>query len=246
MFPKSIKRLASITALISVALSTSLTALAKKRVPPGGRVAVVVDERLSALRSAPDLSAKLLERLSRGHLVSIRGEKTTADGLKFYRVALSSRTFGWVQSDAVVVPWRAGDDRRLLTLIENSDEFDRIVRAKTFLDVFPQSLLRPKVLAMYASEAEDVADKLTRDAARRFAKNELPSDGAPEFSYYLNFNGLDRYNREGITFVFDRATKKFSYNGAAWREILKRYPNSPEAVEARKHLELLGAAKPNR
>ncbi len=83
------------------------------------------------MRAAPDLTAKLLERLSRGHLVSIRGEKTTADGLKFYRVALSSRTFGWLQSDAVVVPWRAGDDRRLLTLIENSDEFDRIVRELT-------------------------------------------------------------------------------------------------------------------
>jgi hypothetical protein len=39
-----------------------------------------------------------------------------------------------------------------------------------------------------------------------------------------------------VTFLFDRTTKKFSYDGAAWREILKRYPNSPEAVEARKHL----------
>lgn len=222
----------------------SLTGFAKKRVPPGGRVAVVVDERLSALRAAPDLTAKLVERLSRGHLVSIRGEKTTADGLKFYRVALSSRTFGWLQSDAVVVPWRAGDDRRLLTLIENSDEFDRIVRAKTFLDAFPQSLLRPKVLAMYASEAEDVAEKLTRDAGRRFAKNEPPPIGAPEFSYYLNYNGLDRYNREGITFLFDRATKTFSYNGAAWREILKRFPNSPESVEARKHLDALTRSGP--
>ena len=72
-----------------------------------------------------------------------------------------------------------------------------------------------------------------------FTKNELPPIGAPEFSYYLNYNGLDRYNREGITFLFDRTTKKFSYNGAAWREILKRYPNSPEAAEARKHLEAL-------
>jgi len=51
------------------------------------------------------------------------------------------------------------------------------------------------------------------------------------------YNGLDRYNREGITFQFDRATKKFSYDGAAWREILKRFPNSLEAVEARKHLD---------
>jgi hypothetical protein len=239
--PESIKKLIGASALTLLLLGSSPDAFGKKRVPPGGRVAVVVDERLSALRAAPDLTARLLERLSRGHLVSIRGEKTTADGLKFYRVALSSRTFGWLQSDAVVVPWRAGDDRRLLTLIENSDEFDRIVRAKTFIDAFPQSLLRSKVLAMYASEAEDVADKLTRDAARRFTKNELPPIGAPEFSYYLNYNGLDRYNREGITFLFDRTTKKFSYDGVAWREILKRYPNSPEAAEARKHLGALGA-----
>ena len=233
----------AISVLLTLFPLTQSRVLAKKRVPPGGRVAVVVDERLSALRAAPDLTAKLLERLSRGHLVSIRGERTTADGLKFYRVALSRRTFGWLQSDAVVVPWRAGDDRRLLTLLENSDDFDRIVRARTFLDAFPQSLLRPKVLAMYAGEAEDVADKLTRDAGRRFTKSELPSIGAPEFSYYLNYNGLDRYNREGITFLFDRTTKKFSYNGAAWREILKRYPNSPEAVEARKHLETLANVK---
>jgi hypothetical protein len=215
---------------------------AKKRIPPGGRVAVVVDERLSALRASPDLTAKLVVRLSRGHLVSIRGEKLTADGLKFYRVAISSRTFGWLQSDAVVVPWRSGDDARLVRLIESSDEFDRIIRARTFLDVFPQSSLRPKVLAMYGSEAEDVAEKLTRDANRRFAKNELPANGAPEFSYYLNYNGLDRYNREGVTFAFDRGTKKFTYEGAAWREILKRYPASPEAAEARKHLGALGAS----
>lgn len=239
LFPTSIKKLIGVCALTLLTLVSAPDAMGKKRIPPGGRVAVVVDERLSALRAAPDLTAKLLERLSRGHLVSIRGEKISADGLKFYRVAISRRTFGWLQSDAVVVPWRAGDDRRLLTLIENSDEFDRIVRAKTFIDAFPQSLLRAKVLAMYAGEAEDVAGKLTRDAARRFAKNELPPIGAPEFSYYLNYNGLDRYNREGLTFHFDRTTKKFSYDGAAWREILKRYPNSPEAVEARKHLAAL-------
>ena len=230
--------MAAAVAAILFLLSSS-AALAKKRVPPGGRVAVVVDERLAALRAAPDLRAKLVERLGRGHLVSIRGEKATADGLKFYRVAVSRRTTGWLQSDAVVVPWRAGDDRRLLTLIENSDEFDRIVRAKTFLDLFPRSPLVPRVLAMYASEADSVADKLSRDAQRRFTKSELPINGAPEFSYYLNYNGLDRYNREGITFLFDRAAKTFSYDGGAWREIIRRYPNSPEAAEARKRLTAL-------
>jgi len=225
---------------ISILVLFSAPADAKKRVPPGGRVAVVVDERLAALRVGPDLTAKLVERLSRGHLVSIRGERVTGDGLKFYRVAISRRRFGWLQSDAVVVPWRAGDDTRLVRLIESSDEFDRIIRARTFLDVFPRSLLRPRVLALYGNEAEDIAEKLTRDAGRRFAKNELPPNGAPEFSYYLNYNGLDRYNREGVTFQFDRVARRFNYNGAAWREILKRYPNSAEAMEARKHLAALG------
>ena len=238
-YASTVKAIGLLLALLVLQSASTKAQARKKRVPPGGRVAVIVDERLAALRAAPDLRSKLVERLGRGHLVSIRGEKPIADGLKFYRVAISRKTYGWLQSDAVVVPWRAGDDRRLLTLIENSDQFDRIVRAKTFLDAFPRSPLVPKVLTLYASEADDVAEKLSQTAQRRFTRNELPTDGAPEFSYYLNYGGLDRYNREGITFQFDRATKKFSYDGAAWREILKRFPNSPEALEARKHLDAL-------
>jgi hypothetical protein len=37
-------------------------------------------------------------------------------------------------------------------------------------------------------------------------------------------------------FVFDRTSKRLHYDGAAWRELTRRYPNSPEAVEARKRL----------
>ena len=208
----------------------------KRRVPPGGRVAVVVDERLSALRAMPDLRARLIERLSRGRLVSIRGERVS-DGLRFYRVAVTRRTSGWVQSEALVAPWHPGDDRRLLVLIENSDEFDLIVRARAFLETFPRSPLAARVLTLLASAADQVAVRLSRDAQRRFAKLELPANGAPEYSYYLNYNALDRYNRAGITFMFDRASKTFSYDGRAWREIIRRYPKSPEAAEARKRLE---------
>ena len=84
---------------------------------------------------------------------------------------------------------------------------------------------------------------LSHDAQRRFTKSELPINGAPEFSYYLNYNGLDRYNREGITFLFDRAAKTFSYDGGAWCEIIRRYPNSPEAAEARKRMEAVTTPK---
>jgi hypothetical protein len=237
---KSLSKPAEILLLTLLALVIVPTASSqRRRVPPGGRVAVVVDERLSALRAMPDLRARLIERLSRGRLVSIRGERFS-DGLRFYRVAVTRRTLGWVQSEAVVAssPWRQGDDRRLLVLIENSDEFDRIIRARAFLDTFPRSPLGARVLTLYASEADQVAVRLSRDAQRRFARIELPANGAPEYSYYLNYNALDRYNRAGITFMFDRASKTFSYDGRAWREIIKRYPHSPEAAEAKKRLEV--------
>jgi len=215
------------------------TSAQKRQVPPGGHVAVVADERLAALRSVPEPQARLLRRLSRGRLVSIRGTARNRDGLVFYHVVVTRRTSGWLQSEALIASWRPGDDERLLRLIGGADEFDRVARARIFLDAFPRSSLRPRALLVYGDAAEEAAAKLSREAGRRFERRELPAGGAPEFSYYLNYNGLDRYNRQGVTFTFDRAAKQFHYDGAAWREILKRYPNSPEAVEARKHLAAL-------
>jgi hypothetical protein len=209
----------------------------KRQVPPGGHVAVVADERLAALRSVPEPQARLLRRLSRGRLVSIRGASRSRDGLVFYHVLVTRRTSGWLQSEAVIASWRSGDDQRLLHLIGGADEFDRVARARIFLDAFPRSSLRPRVLLIYGDAAEEGAAKLTREAERRFERRELPTAGAPEFSYYLNYSGLDRYNRQGVTFTFDRETKKFHYDGSAWREIVQRYPKSPEASEASKRLE---------
>ena len=215
----------------------------KRRLPPGSHLAVVADERLAALRSTPEPTARLLRRLNRGHFVSIRGASRNRDGLVFYHVVVTRRTSGWLQSEAVIASWRPGDDRRLARLIGGADEFDRIARARIFLDVFPRSLLRPQVLLMYGDAAEEAAAKLSREAERRFERRELPTEGAPEFSYYLNYTGLDRYNRQGVIFTFDRAAKKFHYNGAAWREIIQRNPNSPEAVEAQKRLAMAASLK---
>jgi hypothetical protein len=150
-----------------------------------------------------------------------------------------------VQSEAVIASWRAGDDQRLLGLIDGADEFDRVARARVFLDAFPRSPLRPQVLLILGDAGEEAAVKLSREAERRFEKRELPAGGAPEFSYYLNYSGLDRYNRQGVIFTFDRAAKKFHYEGAAWRELLQRYSKSPEAAEARKRLESLSTLKTN-
>lgn len=217
------------------------TVLARRRPPPGGRVAIVVDERLSALRTTPEFSGRLLRRIGRGGLVAIRGEKRTREGIVFYRVNINSRTSGWLQGDAVVSARRLGDDARLFRLIKGSDDFDRIARARIFLDNFKHSALRPEVLTIFAEAADDAANRLSHDAARRLNEKEMDAGGAPVFSYFLNFNGLDRYNRHGITFIFDAREKRLRYDGEGWQEIVHRYPRSPEAVAARKRLASTGA-----
>jgi hypothetical protein len=214
-------------------LFLQVAGFAQKKPPAGGRLAVVVDERLAALRATPQLSGKLVRRLSRGRLVAVRSFKTSDDGITFLLVNVSSRTHGWIQRDAVVSPSRAGDDRSLFTIIQRSKGFDRIVRARIFLDHFTRSPLRPEVLLLLGDTAEDLSGKLSLDATRRL-KDDLGD--VPEFSYYLNYSGLDRYNRQRVGFIFDKSTKRFHYDGAAWRELIRRYPRSPAALAARKRL----------
>ena len=212
------------------------TILAQRKPPAGGRLAIVVDERLAALRATPQLNGRLVRRLGRGRMVTVRSMKTGADGITFLLVNVTRRTHGWIQCEAVVSPSRAGDDRRLLTLIERSQGFDRISRARIFLDYFPRSRLCPAVLLLLGDTAERLAAKLSNDATRR-----LNADlgDAPEFSYYLNYTGLDRFNRQRVGFVFDKSTKHFHYDGSAWRELVRRYPKTSQAEEARKRLEAL-------
>jgi hypothetical protein len=236
------RRFTSTAFILCFIFSTTLIAAQQRRAPEGGQRAVVVDERLAVLRDAPDFSATLLQRMSRGRMVAIRGAKRTPDGVTFYRVGVTRRTSGWIQSEAVISTARKNDDERLLRLIQTSEDFDRIIRARIFLDLFQKSPLRPTVLLIYGEAAERAAARLSRDAVRRLDQKEMTAGGAPVFSYFLNYNGLDRYRRQGITFIFDRSTKQFHYDGASWREIVRRYPRSPEAAEAQKRLEALSSA----
>jgi hypothetical protein len=231
----------SLALVAAVLCSVTITFAQRRRVALGNRGAVVVDERLAALLDGPELSARLLQRMSRGRVVLILGARRGPDGLTFYRVAVTRRTGGWLQSEAVVSPARADDDERLLQLIRASEDFDQLARARIFLDTFPRSPARPEVLMIYAEAAEAAATRLSRDASRRLDEREMKAGGAPLFSYFQSYNGLDRYRRQGITFIFNRAAKQFHYDGEGWREILRRYPRSPEAVEARKRLDALTA-----
>jgi hypothetical protein len=151
-------------------------------------------------------------------------------------VAVTRRTRGWIQHEALISPYRKGDDARLLALINASHDFDRIARARIFLDAFPHSGLRPQVLLLFGNEAEKTAEKISREAGRRLDAAEMAATGAPLASYFLNYSGLDRYRRQGIVFTFDEASRQFHYEGAAWKEILRRYPTTREAITARERL----------
>lgn len=206
------------------------------------RKALVIDERLAVVREDAGFDARFVQRLGRGREVQIINSKN-ADGILFYRVAVTRRTRGFIQAEALATMMRPDDDRRVLRLIEASQEFERLTRAKIFLEAFPRSPNRARVLMLFGDEAERAAIKLTADAARRLKDDEIAASGAPRASYFANFNGLDRYQRLGVKFTFDRQANNFRYDGAAWREIIKRHPLSEEAKIAGAKLSLISARR---
>ena len=204
----------------------------QRKAPTGGRLAVVVDERLAAVRSTPTLTGKLVRRLGRGRLVAITGA-TSKNGIVFYRVNVTSRTRGWIQSESVVSASRWGDDQRLFDLIQHSQGFDRLSRCRIFLDHFHRSPLRPAVLLLIGDTAEDLSTELSKTIARKLTTTQL---SAPEHTYYLNHPSLDRYNRQNIHFLFDPLTKRLHYDGQAFLLLLRLHPKTPEALDARQRL----------
>ena len=226
-------KLAVQLSLFLLILVFCLNAFAQQRKPPvGGRLAVVVDERLAALRATPALTAKLVRRLGRGRLVAISGA-TSKEGIVFYRVNVTTRTRGWIQSESLVVPSRFGDDRKLFNLLQHSQGFDRLARSRIFLDHFHRSPLRPAVLLLIGDTAESLATQLSKTISHKLAAAPLT---APEHTYYLNHASLDRYNRQNIHFLFNPTTKRLHYDGRSWRLLIRLHPKTPEAIEARQRL----------
>lgn len=200
--------------------------------------AIVVDERLAVLRSAPSLYAMPIQRMRRGRVLAISGAKE-ADGVTFYRVVVSPANYAWVQSEAVIGKFRRNDDERLARLIQFSEGLEQIERAIVFLENFPQSPLRPAMLLLTGDLIEGNAQKISLEAAKKLDRREMTATGAPIYSFYLNYVALDRYRKIGINFVFNQATRNFYYDGAAWTEIIEKFPKASEAVEAQKRLAAL-------
>lgn len=229
--------------------SGSLSAQRKKAVPPAktksaakapeiGQTAFVIDETLSVLRAKPSLFSDSIQRMRRGRRIQILGV-TEADGVKYYRVTAPPASYGWVQADAVFGKFRVADEERLARLVQAADGFEQLEIAVEFFNIYPDSRFRPPISLLYGDLLEEVAAKLSKDAASRLSRREMAASAAPLHSYYLNFNMLDRYRKLGIIFLFDAATKQFHYDGSSWKEIVAKFPASPEAVEAGKRLESL-------
>jgi hypothetical protein len=210
----------------------------KVKNPEVGSTAVVMDETLSVLRMKPSLFADPIQRIRRGRRVQILGS-TESDGVKFFKVSAPPANFGWLQSDAVFGKFRSSDEERLARLVQASDGFDQLELVSAFLGMYPVSQFRAPMLLLYGDLLENAAAKLSRDAGRRLSRREMAASGAPVHSYYLNFNMLDRYRRLGVTFLFNSSTRTFHYNGASWREIVRKYATSTESAEAQKRLDSL-------
>lgn len=201
-------------------------------------VGVVVDERLSLLRDEPGFYGKVIQRMRTGRVVSITASKEV-EGITFYKVLLPPEGFGWVQAQAVIGKYRRGDEERLLALIQASEGFEQIERAMIYYDNFTKSPLRPPILLLLGDLIEEAAIKISEEATKKLDNREMAASGAPLRSFYLSYNGLDRYKRLGIRFLFNFNTKTFHYEGAAWKEIVEKFPKSAEVEEAQKRLDSL-------
>jgi hypothetical protein len=203
-----------------------------------GGIGIIVDERLSVLRDEPSFFAIPIQRMRLGRLVKILAIKQN-EGVTFLKVTGIPSNYGWIQSDAIVSKTKTGDDEKLAKLVQAIDGFEQIELASSFLDIFTKSALRPAILLLYGDLIEEQARKLSTDAGKRLIRREMAATIAPLHSFYLNYVGLDRFRKLGITFLFNVETKQFHYNGKSWDELIKKYPAAEEAVEAKKRIESL-------
>ncbi|MBX3277974.1 MAG: hypothetical protein KF868_08245 [Acidobacteria bacterium] len=200
------------------------------------RRAVVCDERISALRERPEMQSPLRRRLRRGRVVWVTGSRRTREGVEFLRVAVTRRTSGWVMADAVARRGVRGDALRLIELIESSaDDFVRIRLAQIAETEFRGSPESARALLLLGEAADRAAQNLTRLSMRR-VKTYGETMPQQRRVYLLNDPALDRYSRLGVRFTTDAEAERLVYDGAAYRELIRRYPGRPETATARERI----------
>jgi hypothetical protein len=188
-----------------------LAALLAPAAPAAPRPHYVVDARLAALRSGPALTAPLLKRLRVGRRVYEFGRRVDRDGRAWLRVAVTRRTRGWMLEDALARPGDPRGERRLAALVGDLRGLPRLEVARVAADHFPR--LRAAAAEALREEAIAEADELAERANRRLG----PLEGAtPDEvrALLLSDPALDRYNRLGVFFDADPATRRYVPLGA--------------------------------
>ena len=177
---------------------------------PRWRTAYVVDARLAALRSAPDLTAPIAKRLRTGRRVAIVSRRRDRTGFAWVRVAVTRRTRGWLLEDAVASPGDAAGERRLDERIATLRGLPRLEVARLAADRFPA--LRPVAAEALRVEGEAAAGELSERAIRRLG--ELGGEPPERVrALMLSDPGLDRYNRLGLVFEVETGAQRFRYVG---------------------------------
>ena len=200
--------------------------------------AFVIDDRLSALRREADIQSTVIQRLRFGRAVYVL-QTRNGDILQngFYRIAISRRTRGWIHRSALAIAGRAGEDQRVMNLIDSrSEEIDRLTLCRLLIDHFPRSALIARALLAMGKEAERAATEIASLARKRLSKMGEENHNAPVRDYYLSDTALDRYSRLRIRFDFDESTSAYIYDGQAYRELIKKFPASDEAKTAQLRL----------
>lgn len=205
--------------------------------------AFVVDERLNALRKEADLQSPVLRRVSLARPVYVIEAKTVKNGqAKFYRVAISRRTRGWIHEAAIAIPGRVGEDARLLDLITESyaekenltSITERLILCKLFSEKFVNSKFLPEVLLTLGQDAERIAALLNKTPPKHLNALQQAEKSTLKTAYlradlrdiYLSDPRLDRYSRLGIHFEYLPKSNEFIYNGQAYQQIVRRFAKS--------------------
>lgn len=200
--------------------------------------AFVVDDRLSALRREPGLQSEVIHRLRLGRPVYIITFSKLKAEPRFCRVAVTRRTRGWILESALAAPGKTGEDRRIMKLIEGTrDGVDRISLCRLLIERFGQSPLVPRALLLMGEEADRAAQALTQRARKRLADASEENWNAKARDYFLNDVGLDRYSKLHVVFDFNEVTSEYVYDGTAYIEVVRRFPNHEEAGLARQRIE---------
>jgi len=161
---------------------------------PSFKKAFVVDDRLAVLRRQPALQGEVIRRLRLGHAVFIVGTSKADSGEpRFYRVAVTRRTRGWIHEAALAIQGHPGDDRRILELIETSQGIDKITLCRLLSQSFSRSRLVARSTLLLGEQAERIAGTLSQRIRRRLG--EVSSATAAIRDYYLSDAGLDRYSK---------------------------------------------------